>query len=482
MKSAVETLGPTRVRLTVEVPFDDLRPSVDAAYKKVAQQVRIRGFRPGKVPPRILDQQVGRGTILQEAIQEALPQLYGQAIRDNEVQVLGHPELEVTEFNDGDELKFTAEVDVRPELELPDYEGLPVTVDDAVVGDEEVNEQVDGLRERFAVLTGVQRPVETGDYVMIDIKSSADGEEIDAASATGLSYEVGSNYLAPGLDEALVGLSEGESKTFTTSLAAGPRAGDDIDMTVTVRSVKAKELPELDDDFAQTASEFDTLAELRDDVRQRLERVHRLQQGLQARDRVLEVLLERVEVPVPEHVLGDEVAWRKQSMQRQLEQAGLTEEAYAEAEGKSVEDIEKEIDDNARQAIKAQFVLDAIAAKEEFGVTETDLTEQIMQRSRQSGVTPEQLVGQIMQSGQLGALAGEVLRTKALALILEHAKITDESGNEIDLEALDIPGASSDGAETVEIAEVEVEETAYAEDDASDAETQEDAETATPTA
>jgi trigger factor len=332
------------------------------------------------------------------------------------------------------------------------------------------------------VLTGVQRPVETGDYVMIDIKSSADGEEIDAASATGLSYEVGSNYLAPGLDEALVGLSEGESKTFTTSLAAGPRAGDDIDMTVTVRSVKAKELPELDDDFAQTASEFDTLAELRDDVRQRLERVHRLQQGLQARDRVLEVLLERVEVPVPEHVLGDEVAWRKQSMQRQLEQAGLTEEAYAEAEGKSVEDIEKEIDDNARQAIKAQFVLDAIAAKEEFGVTETDLTEQIMQRSRQSGVTPEQLVGQIMQSGQLGALAGEVLRTKALALILEHAKITDESGNEIDLEALDIPGASSDGAETVEIAEVEVEETAYAEDDASDAETQEDAETATPTA
>ena len=447
MKSAVETLGPTRVRLTVEVPFDDLKPSVDAAYRKVAQQVRVRGFRPGKVPPRILDQQVGRGAILQEALNEALPQLYGQAVRENEVQVLGHPELEVTEFNDGDQLSFTAEVDIRPELELPDYEGLPVTVDDAVVADDEVEEQLNNLRERFAVLTGVTRPVESGDYVMLDLKGAIGDEEIEAASATGLSYEVGSGQLVPGLDDAIVGASEDDERTFTTTLQAGSHAGQDVEMTVTVRSVKAKDLPALDDEFAQTASEFDTIDELRADVGKRLERVKRMQQGLQARDRVLEVLLERLEVPVPEHVLGDEIAWRQQSMQQQLEQAGMTKEAYAQSEDKAVEEIDQEVEDNARDAIRAQFVLDAIAAKEEFGVTEADLTEQIMSRAQRSGVSPEQLASQIVQSGQLASLAGEVLRTKALALLLEHAKITDESGNEIDLESLEVPGAESNGGE-----------------------------------
>ena len=451
MKSAVETLSPTRVRLSVEVPFDELRPSLDAAYRKVAQQVRIKGFRPGKVPPAILDRQVGRGAIIQEAIQDALPQLYGQAVRENDVQVLGHPELEVTEFADGADLKFTAEVDVRPEIELPDYEGLPVTVDDAVVSDEQVDEQLDGLRDRFAVLAAVERPVATGDYVMIDLTATKDGAAVEGGSASGLSYEVGTDGLVPGIDDVLAGMTDGETKSFRTTLQGGEHAGDEVDINVTVRSVKEKQLPDLDDEFAQTASEFDTIDELRGDMRQRLERVRRLEQGMQARDRVLEVLLERVEVPVPEHVFADEVSWRKQNLDQQLQAAGMTKEAYAQSQDQTVDELDEEITESARQAIKAQFVLEAVAQKEEFGVTEPELTDQIVMRAQRSGVSPDQLARQIVESGQLGALAGEVLRAKALALLLEHATVTDASGRPVDLGDL-----REDGTE----AEAVVEDTA----------------------
>ncbi len=431
-KTAVETLGPTRVKLTVEVPFDELRPSLDAAYRRVAQQVRVRGFRPGKVPPAIIDRQVGRGTVLQEAVNDALPQLYGEAVREQSLDVIGHPEVEVTQFADGDELVFTAEVDVRPEFELPDYDGLPVTVEDAEVSDEDVEEQLSGLRERFAVLTGAERAAQTGDYVMIDMTAQADGEQLDDIAATGLSYEVGSGSLVPGLDDTVVGLSAGESKTFATTLADDRAA----DVTVTVRSVKAKQVPDLDDEFAQTASEFDTIEELRADVRSRLERVKRLTQGVQARDKVLETLLDRVDVPLPEHVLGDELSYRRQAMDEQLKSAGLTKEAYVEAEGRTVEELDRELEDGAKQAIKSQFVLDAIARKEELGVTEADLTDQIVRRAQRAGVPADQFAQQVVGSGQLASLMAEVLRGKALALVLEHAKITDASGREVDLDAL----------------------------------------------
>jgi trigger factor len=436
MKTAVETLSPTRVKLTVEVPFDELKPSLDSAYRKIGQQVRIKGFRPGKVPPRVLDQYVGRGAVLEEAVNEALPRLYGEAVRDNEVEILGHPDIEVTQFADGDQLVFTAEVDVRPEFELPDYEALPVTVEDAEVSDDELDQQLTGLRERFATLKGVERPAETGDYVSIDLSATIDGEPVDDASASNLSYEVGSDSLVAGLDQAIVGLSAGESKEFETQLRAGDRGGEAAAATVTVRSIKTKEVPALDDDFAQTASEFDTIDELRADIRERLGRIRRLQQGVQARDRVLDVLLERVEVPMPEHVLGDEVGYRKRTLDQQLASAGLGKEQYAEMEGKTVEELDAELEDGAKQAIRAQFVLDAIARKEELSVTEAELTDQIVRRAQQTGVRADEYAQQVVNSGQLGSLMAEVLRGKALALVLEHAKITDESGREIDLDSL----------------------------------------------
>jgi trigger factor len=436
MKSAVETLSPTRVKLTVEVPFDELKPSMDAAYRKIGQQVRVKGFRPGKVPPRILDQYVGRATVLEEAVNEALPRLYGEAVRENSLEVLGHPEIDVTSFADGDQLAFTAEVDVRPEIELPAYEGVEVTVDAAEPTDERVEAQLESLRERFATLKSVERAAQTGDYVSIDLAATIGGEPVEDATANNLSYEVGSDSLVEGLDDAIVGLAAGESKEFETQLRAGDRGGETAQATVTVRTVKEKEVPALDDDFAQTASEFDTLDELRADVRSRLERVARLQQGVQARDRALEVLLEKVDVPMPEHVLSDEVSYRKQSMDQQLQAAGMTKEAYAGFEDKTVEQLDEEIEEGARQSIKAQFVLDAIARKEELTVSEAELTDTILRRAQQSGMRADQYAQQVVNSGQLGALMAEVLRGKALALVLENAKIRDTAGADIDLDAL----------------------------------------------
>jgi trigger factor len=466
MKSDVETLGPTRVKLTVEVPFDDLKPAVDAAYRKVAQQVRVKGFRPGKVPPRIVDQYVGRGTVLEEAVNEALPGFYGNAVREQELDTLGHPEIEVTQFTDGDELIFSAEVDVRPTLDLPEYDALPVSVDDADVTDDAVEEQLTGLRDRFATLSGVERAAATGDYVSIDLSATIDGEPVEDATADSLSYEVGSDSLVQGLDEAIVGLSAGESKEFPTQLRAGDKGGETAQATVTVQGVKEKHVPELDDDFAQTASEFDTIDELKADVRSRLERMKMIEQGLQARDRVIEVLLERVEVPVPEHVLGDEVAYRKQQFDQQLTSAGLEKAAYAESEGKTVEELDSEVEENSRMAIKSQFVLDAIARKEELGVAEAELTDQIVRRAQQSGMRADEYAQQIVSQGQLPALMGEVLRGKALALLMERAAITDASGRPVDLDTLGRAASGEDGEIDDDAADVEL---VAAEDVAEDA-------------
>jgi trigger factor len=461
MKSAVETLGPTRVKLTVEVPFDELKPALDAAYKKVGQQVRVKGFRPGKVPPRLIDQYVGRGAVLEEAVNEALPGFYGNAVRENEVDILGHPEIEVTKFEDNDELVFTAEVDVRPEITLPEYDGLPVTVDDAEVADEDVDSQLQSLRDRFATLAGVERAAAAGDYVFIDLAATIDGKPVEDAAANNLSYEVGSDSLVAGLDEAIIGLAAGESKEFETQLRAGDAGGQTAQATVTVRSVKEKQLPELDDDFAQTASEFDTIAELRADLRDRLTRVKALTQGVQARDRVLEKLLELVDVPMPEHVLHDEVTYREQEFDRQLEAAGLTREVYAEAEGKPVDELTKEIEDNARHAIRAQFVLEAIARKEELSVDEADLTDQIVRRAAQAGVRADAYAQQLVNSGQLGAVMSDILRGKALALVMEKASITDESGRPVDLDAL-TGTADETAAEAGEAADTGTDEPAEA--------------------
>jgi trigger factor len=436
VKSAVEPVTPTRVRLIVEVPFEDLRPDLDHAYREVGKQVRVRGFRPGKVPPRLIDQQVGRGPVLEHAINDAIPRLYGEAIRSNDVQVLGQPDVEVTKFEDGQELVFTAEVDVRPDVELPEYAGIRVTVDDAEVTDEEVDEQLASLRERFTVLRAAGRAVEQGDYVLLDLAASVDGEEVVGGSATGMSYEVGSGQLMPGLDEALLGAAEGDTRTFETELQQGALAGRTAEVTATVRSVKVKELPALDDEFAQTASEFDTIEELRADTRARLERVRRLEQAVQARDRVLEALLSQVDVPLPEGVVKEEAQWRLRNMDEQLRQAGISKEDYLAAEGRDPADLEQELEDTSRRAVKTQLVLEAVASKEQLEVSEPELIDHIVRRAREADVSADVYARSVGESGQLGALAGEIARGKALAVVLERASVTDASGRPVDLDTI----------------------------------------------
>ncbi|MDP9408490.1 MAG: trigger factor, partial [Actinomycetota bacterium] len=436
MQTTVETLNPTRVRLTVEVPFAELEPAVSAAYKRIAQQVRVQGFRPGKVPPRIIDQRIGRGAVLDEALQSALPELYSSAVRDNEVAVLSQPEVDVTELVDGQRLVFTAEVDVRPTVELPAYDSLTASVDDVEVTDEEVDEQLAGLQDRFSTLTGVERPVQDGDFVSLDLVATIDGEAVPGGEATGLSYEAGSGTMLPGLDDAIRGLSAGEDATFDSELVAGEHAGKTAQVKVTVRSVKVKEVPGLDDDFAQTASEFDTIAELRADTRGRLERARRLEQGVEARDAVLEALLERVDVPAPSSAVDAEVAWRRQSIEAQLQQAGLTMESYLESEERTASDIESEMREAAETAVKAQLVLDAVADAEQIGVNDAELTEQVVRRAQGAGMSAEQYAQQVMQNQQLGALVAEVRRGKALAHLLEVATVTDASGRPVDMESI----------------------------------------------
>jgi trigger factor len=436
VKSDLETLNPTRVKLTVEVPFEELKPSLDAAYRKIGSQVTIPGFRKGKVPPRVIDQRFGRATVLDEAVNDALPKFYGEALEANDVSPLGQPEVDVTSFEDGQQLTFTAEVDVRPEFDLPDYDGIEVTVDDAEVSDAEVDEQLDGLRERFATLTGVDRAAADGDFVSIDLSAAVAGEAVDDLTAKGLSYQVGQGSLLDGLDEAITGLAAGEKADFPTTLVGGDHAGEEATVTVEVKSVKERELPDLDDDFAQTASEFDTLDELRADVRTRVEGMKGVQQGVQARDRVLEALLAKVEIPLPEGVIKAEIDSRNHSLAHQLEAANMTKADFLAAEGQSEEEFDADIEQSTRGAMTAQFVLDKVVEKEQLSVNEAELTQHILRTASRYGMGPDQFAQQVVQAGQVPVLVSEVVRGKALALVLERAKVVDESGRPVDLEAL----------------------------------------------
>jgi trigger factor len=463
VKTDVEELSPTRVKLTVEVPFDELKTNLDHAYREVARQVRIPGFRPGRVPPRVIDQRVGRGAVLEQAVNEAVPELYGKALQEHEVFALGQPELEITKLDDGKELAFTAEVDRRPAFDLPDFDGLPVTVEDADVTPDQVEEYLGSLRERFASLKGVDRPVADGDFVSIDLSASVDGEPVEDAQASGISYEVGTGTMLDGLDEALAGMSAEESKTFTTELAGGTLAGMSADVQVKVNSVKVKELPVLDDEFAQSASEFDTIGELRAGTRKQLEQMRRAGQAGQARERTLDAILQQVDMPLPEKVVESEVEGRKQSLQSRLQRAGMTLDAYLEGSGQSAEELEVEFANEARRSVKAGFILDKVAVDEELGIETDELNAYLTEQAYRMGVPPEQLAQQLDQN-QINAMAADVLRSKALTLITERAKVTDETGRTVDVTAAYGGAEAEDGADEAGDADETSEDSAPGED------------------
>lgn len=450
MKSAVENLTPTRAKLTVEVPFEELKPSLDAAYKKIAQQINVPGFRRGKVPPAVIDRQVGRGVVLDEAINEVVPAKYMEALQENELEPLAQPEIEVTKFEDNDGLEFTAEVDVKPQFELPSYEGIEAEVEDVEVSDADVEEQVQALRERFGTLTEVEREAADGDFVTIDLTAAKAGEAVEGGEVSGMSYKVGRGGMLDGLDEALLGMKADEEKTFSSQLVGGDLVGEDVDVTVKVTGVQEQQLPEVDDEFAQMASEFDTADELTADVRERLGRGKRLEQAAAARDAVLEALLEKVSIPLPETMVTDELNARRENVEQQLVYSGLTMEKYLEDEGQTAEEFEADLDRRVRDAIAAQFILDAIAKKEELGVDQQDLSSHLVRRAQQSGQDPQEFANHMFEHNHIPELVQEILRGKALAAIVETATVKDASGNVVELKNLQPDGTIGEPAPAVD--------------------------------
>ena len=418
MKSSVEVLSPTRVRLDVEVAYSELESHVANAYKKVASQVNIPGFRKGKIPASMIDQRVGRGAVIDEAINTALPIFYGQAAREHTVAVIGRPEVDVKEFVDNEKLVFSVEVDVRPEVVLPDFSKITIEVDDVTVADTDVDEQIESLRTRFGTLTTVEREVKNGDFTTLDMTAFIDGAEVDGGQANDISYEVGSDKMIDGLDEVLIGMKAEDVKTFETQLV-GQQEGEKGEVKVTVKAVKERELPPVDDAFAKLASEFDTLAELKTDFVARLERVKKMEQGAQARDRLVEKLLAENEIPVPDNLVELEV-------NDHLEGEGRLEDAEHRAE----------VDGQVRSSLKSDFLLDAIVASEDVQVSEIELTEYLVRTSQRYGMAPQQFAEELQKAGQIQQLVAEVTRAKALASVLGRITVKDASGNVIDLEAL----------------------------------------------
>ena len=418
MKSTVETLSPTRVRLDIEIAYSEMTAHVADAYKKIGTRVNIPGFRKGKVPASMIDQRVGRGAVLDEAINAALPDFYGKAAREHSVAVIGRPVVDIKEFVDNEKLLFTVEVDVRPEVKLPDFSTITVEVDDVVVSEADVDEQVESLRTRFGTLTTVERVVVKGDFATLDMDAFINGASVDGGQANDISYEVGSDRMIDGLDEVLIGMNAGETKKFESQLV-GQAEGEKGEVEVTVKAVKERELPPVDDAFAKLASEFDTLSELKADFTERLGRVKKMEQGTQARDRLVEKLLADLDIPVPENLVELEV-------NDHLEGEGRTDDSEHRAE----------VDGQVRSSLKSDFLLDAIVQSENVQVTEMELTEYLVRSSQRYGMAPEKFAEELQKSGRISELVADVTRSKALASVLGRITVKDASGGVIDLEAL----------------------------------------------
>ena len=432
MKSSVEKLSATRTKITIEVPFEELKPEFDKAYASLAQQVNMPGFRKGKVPAKILEARLGRGVVLDQVINEMLPSRYSQAVEENELKVLGQPEIDIAELKDNEFIKFTAEVDVRPEIEVPDFSKISVEVAPLKADEDAVEEELKNLQARFGTLKPVEREVQKGDFVSIDLSATIDGETVDEATTEGLSHEVGNDSLIEGLDEAIIGSKEGEEKTFTSKLVAGEHANEEAEVTVKVNSVKERELPELDDDFAQLASEFDTLEELRESLKGQVEEQMKNVQAGEIRDKVLAAALEQTEVPLPEAVVNDQVEGQIQQIIGQFGGDEKTFEAMLAAQDITREKFEADSREAAEDSVRTQLFLDAVADVEQPEVSQEELMDHINFTAAQYGMDPNQFIMQLQQAGQLASLFADVRRGKALAINIAKTSVKDTDGNDVD--------------------------------------------------
>ena len=424
MKSAVENISPSRIKITIEMPFADLQPSLDSAYARISTQVNIPGFRKGKIPTRIIDQRVGRAVVLEEAVNDAIPSGLAQAMIENKIVQLGRPEVDVTTLDEETGLIFTAELDIRPEFELPKFDSLKVVVDDAEVTVDQVEEQLTGLRGRFGALKEVTRAAKDGDVLLVDLSGDHDGQVVEELAATAFSYELGSDDMVPGFDDAVRGAKAEEVRHFLFTPSAGQWSGKGITVEVNVKAVRERELPDADDEFAQLASEFDTIGELREDVRTRLGRVRLIEQAYQARDLTHDALMEAVKIALPDRTIQDEI------------------DAHFE-DGHGDEAHKAEFETNTRSGLKSRIVLDKIAEVEDLQVNDAELSQWLMQEAQRYNMAPDQFADQLVQSGQVQGAVSEVRRAKALAHVLENVTVVDKSGNKIDLDSV-LRGDESD--------------------------------------
>lgn len=432
MKTNVEKLSDTRVKLNVSVPFDELGPEIDQAYKAISQQVNIPGFRRGKAPRQLIDARFGRGPILEQVVNDMLPTRYEQAITEHDINPLGQPEIDITKIEDNDVVEFTAEVDVRPEITVPDFSKIDVTVPELKVDDEAVDAELDTLRDRFGELKDTKRKLKTNDFAIIDLEATVDGEKLDEASAEGLTYRVGAGDLLDGLDTALRGLKTGEEGEFTSKIQYGDHKGKEANVKVSVQQTKDRKLPELDDEFAQMASEFDTVDELRESTREQVEENAKAQQAADIRDEVLKAALAQVEFALPESIVDEQV---HNQLHQLLGQMAHDENALAqllEAQGTTREEFDKQSREQAEESVRTQLFLDAVAEEEQPEVSQQELTDHILFTAQSYGMDPNQFVAQLQQSGQIANLFSDVRRGKALAAAISRTTVKDEAGNKVD--------------------------------------------------
>jgi trigger factor len=424
VKSVVENISPSRIKITIEMPFTDLEPSLDSAYARISSQVNIPGFRKGKIPNRIIDQRVGRGVVLEEAVNDAIPSGLAQAMIENKIVQIGRPEVDVTTLDEETGLIFTAELDIRPEFELPKFDSLKVVVDNAEVTVDQVEEQLAGLRGRFGALKEVSRAAKDGDVLLVDLSGDHEGQVVEELAATAFSYELGSDDMVPGFDDAVRGAKADEVRHFVFTPSAGQWSGKGITVEVGVKAVRERELPDADDQFAQLASEFDTIGELREDIRTRLGRVRLIEQAYQARDLTHDALMEAVKLDLPERTIQDEI------------------DAHFD-DGHGDEAHKTEFETNTRNGLKSRIVLDKIAEVEDLQVNDAELSQWLVQEAQRYNMAPDQFADQLVQSGQVQGAVSEVRRAKALAHVLESVNVVDKSGNKIDLESV-LRGDESD--------------------------------------
>ena len=472
MKTTVETIDPVTVKLTVEVEPARVKKAFDVAAKELAKQVSLPGFRPGKAPRKLLEQRLGSGVIAQQAMEDSLSDYYAEALEAEELAPVAQPEVDVQSFDESEGCTFTAQVEVRPEFDAPDHTGIQVAFPQWDVDDEDVDAQLEQLRERFAEVDEVERPAQTGDYVTLDLKVVVDGEELTDSNVEDALYEVGSQGVTPKLDEELVDRMADDEFTYTDNLPDEfpDHGGEEAEFHVTVKDVRAKTLPDLDDDFAATASEFDTIDELRADVRNNLLRRRVQEARHQVRGDVLEAYLATVDIPLPPAMVDDEVDQRRHQLEHQAEQYGMTLDDLFAADDTDAEAWEADAREHATTSVKARLVLDRLAEQLEVQVEPQDVNDEIVRHATQMGVDPNQVAQVIQQQGTLPALIGDIVRRKALDAIMDAATLdggpSDDVLRELGLLESDEDHASDAAPEDLPAAEVEDEDESS--DDTSD--------------